>query len=103
MSSAAGTILASRSASQDIGSLEADSIRKKATGDGGSILLALLDFEGPLAYLLCFLTSPELVRVALIAADSPMRWRLQNWPELWALSLADQPALLTQVASCFSS
>lgn len=100
MSAAAGTIVPIRADVKDDGLLETDGIRK-ATGNDGSILVALLDFEGPSALLLCFLTSPELIRLALIAGDSSMRLRLKNWPELWALSLADQPALLAQVSSRF--
>jgi len=101
MSAAAGTVVPIRAGVKDDGLLETDGIRKKATGNDGSILVALLDFEGPSALLLCFLTSPELIRVALIAGDTSIRLRLKNWPELWALSLADQPALLAQVSSRF--
>jgi hypothetical protein len=78
---------------------ESDGYFKKASDGGGDYLLAaLLDFEGPLALLLCFLPTPDLLRVALVAADSSVRARLQSWPELWALSLADQPELLAQVS-----
>lgn len=50
------------------------------------ILTRLSEHEDTFVHTVCFLGSPNLCRLALVAAGRRLRQLLQSWPELWRIS-----------------